>query len=69
MEKSREAEGEEGLVTVRLCRTESGEPSMMSKSSELSSSFRRKRPDGYGVLVRDGEGEYIEGENVTEAEE
>jgi hypothetical protein len=41
---------------------------MMSNSSELSSSLRMRRPDGYGVVLREREGENIE-EGVTEAEE
>jgi hypothetical protein len=56
MEKSKEAEGEGGRVTVSACCTESREPSMMSKSSELPLSVRRRRPDGYGVLAREREG-------------
>jgi len=34
MEKSKENDGEGGLVTVIACCTEKGEPSMKSKSSE-----------------------------------
>lgn len=36
MEKSKEKEGEGGLVMVIACCTEKGEPSMKSKSSERS---------------------------------
>ena len=36
MEKSKEKEGEGGLVTVIACCTEKGEPSMKSKSSSRS---------------------------------
>jgi len=62
------ADGEGGLVTVSACCTENGEPSMMSNSSELSSSLRMRRPDEYGVVLGEREEENIE-EGVTEAEE
>ena len=40
MEKSKENEGEGGLVTVIACCTEKGEPSMKSKSSSRLAVWR-----------------------------
>jgi hypothetical protein len=55
MEKSTECEGEGGIVMVKSCCTESGEPSMMSRSSS-----GRRMPDGYCVLWV----EWVKEENV-----
>lgn len=54
MEKSTESVGDGGLVTVRVCCTESREPSMMSKSSfEMSSSCGMRRREEYDGGTRE----------------